>query len=55
MPTGPAATADDITESIRSFIDRVADAKVTQEMAKRGQSVADVLAERGTEVGDRAA
>lgn len=55
MPTGPAATADDITESIRSFIDRVADAKVTQEMAQRGQSVAGVLAERGAEVGDRAA
>ncbi len=54
MPTGPAATADDITESIRSFIDRVADAQVTQEMAKRGQTVAGLIAERGAEVGDRA-
>ncbi|MEO5987105.1 MAG: YtxH domain-containing protein [Candidatus Limnocylindria bacterium] len=54
MPTGPAATADDITESIRSFIDRVTDANVTREMAKRGQTVAGLLAERGAEVGDRA-
>jgi len=54
MPTGPATTADDITDSIRSLIERVADAKVTQEMAKRGQEVAGLLAERGTDVGERA-
>lgn len=55
MPTGPAATADDISDSIKTLIDRVADAKVTQEMAKRGQTVASILAERGADVGDRAA
>ncbi len=55
MATRPAATADEITDSIRSLIDRVADAKVTQEMARRGQSVASILAERGAEVGDLAA
>jgi gas vesicle protein len=55
MPTGPASTADEIAESIRTLIDRVADAKFTQEMARRGQDAAGVLAERGAEVGDRAA
>ena len=55
MPTGPAATADDISDSIKTLIDRVADAKLTQEMAKRGQTVAGILAERGADVGDRAA
>jgi len=36
MPTGPASTADDITDNIRTLIDRMVDAKFTQEMAKRG-------------------
>ncbi|MDQ4034425.1 MAG: YtxH domain-containing protein [Chloroflexota bacterium] len=54
MPTGPASTADEIAETIRTLIDRVTDAKVTQEMAKRGQGVAGLLAERGAGVGDRA-
>ena len=51
MPTSPARTADDIADNIRSLIDRVVDAKFTQEMAKRGQDVAEALAERGAEVG----
>ena len=54
MPTGPASTADELAESIKALIERVADAKITQEMARRGQEVAGVLAERGAEVGDRA-
>lgn len=54
MPTSPARTADDIADNIRSLIDRVVDAKFTQEMAKRGQDVAGVLAERGAEVGELA-
>lgn len=54
MPTRPAATADDIAETIRSLIDRVADAKLTHELAKRGQEVAGIVAERGADVGDRA-
>ena len=53
MPTSPAArTADDIADTIRTLIDRVAEAKFTQEMAKRGQDVAGILAERGSGVGD---
>ncbi len=52
MPTSPARTADDIADNIRSLIDRVVDAKITQEVAKRGQDVAGVLAERGADVGD---
>ena len=54
MPTGPASTADEIAETIRSLIDRVSDAKLTQEMARRGQEVAGIVAERGADVGDRA-
>jgi gas vesicle protein len=52
MPTSPARTADDIADNIRSLIDRVVDAKITQEVAKRGQDVAGLLAERGADVGD---
>jgi gas vesicle protein len=51
MPA-PAKTADEIADTIKQLIDRVVDAKFTQEMAKRGQDVAAVLAERGTEVGE---
>jgi hypothetical protein len=36
MPTSTARTADDITESIRALVDRLADAKLTHELAKRG-------------------
>ena len=50
MPTSPASrTADDIADNIRSLIDRLVDAKFTQEMAKRGQDVAETIAERGNE------
>jgi gas vesicle protein len=41
MPTGTARTADEITESIRTLVDRLAEAKLTQELARRGQDVAD--------------
>jgi gas vesicle protein len=54
MPTGPASTADEIADSIRSLIDRVADAKLTQDLARRGQDVAGIIAERGADVGDLA-
>ena len=54
MPTRAASTADDIAESIKSLIERVADAKLTQEMARRSQEMAEAIAERGAEVGDRA-
>jgi gas vesicle protein len=50
MPTGPARTADEIADNIRSIVDRLVDAKFTQEMAKRGQEVADMLAERSSEM-----
>jgi gas vesicle protein len=49
-----ATTADDIADNIRSLIDRVVDAKFTHEMAKRGQDIANAIADRGAEVGDRA-
>jgi gas vesicle protein len=45
MPTRPAKTADDITDSVRSFID---------ELARRGQDVAELLADRGADVGSKA-
>lgn len=54
MPTRPAATADEVADTIRSLIDRVTDARVTQEMARRGQDVAAILADRGADAGDRA-
>ena len=54
MPTSPARTADDITDTLRSLIDRVVEARFTQELARRGQDVAGVIAERGADVGDRA-
>lgn len=54
MPKGPAKTADDITDTIRSVIDRMVDTSFTQELAKRGQDVAELLAERGAEVGSMA-
>lgn len=53
MPKGrPATTADEIADNIKTMIDRVVDAKFTQEMAKRGQDVAERIAERGSEVGE---
>ena len=54
MPTSPASTADEIADSIRSLIDRVSDAKVSQEIARRGQGMAGVLGQRGADAGDRA-
>ena len=54
MPTSPASTADEIAENIKALIERVADAKFTQEMARRGQEMAGVIAEHGAGVGDRA-
>jgi gas vesicle protein len=41
MPTGPASTADEIADNIKALIERVADAKFTQEMARRGQDVGE--------------
>ena len=49
MPTRPARTADEITDNIRALVDRVVDAKLTQEWTKRGQELADTLAERGSD------
>lgn len=54
MPTGPARTADEVTDNLRSIIDRMVESKFTQEMARRGQDVAGVIAERGAEVGSLA-
>ena len=54
MPTSPARSADDLTDTIKSLVDRIVEAKLTQEMAKRSQDLAGVLAERGAEVGELA-
>jgi len=54
MPTSPASAADDVAETIRSLIDRLADAKITQEVSKRGQDVGGAIADRGADVGDLA-
>ena len=50
MATSPAArTADEIADNIRAMIDHVVDAKFTHEMAKRGQDVAELVADRSNE------
>jgi gas vesicle protein len=49
MPTGTARTADEITENIRTLVDRLADAKLTQELARRGHDVADEVGSRANE------
>lgn len=53
MPTGPASTADEVADGIRSLVDRMVEAKVTKEMSHRGQEIAALLAERGAEAGER--
>src|SRR5918999_634280 len=40
MPTGTARTADEITDSIRTLVDRLVDAEITKELTRRGQEVA---------------
>ena len=50
MPTGPARTADDISESFQALIDRMIDARFTKELAERGHDVAAAVVERGAEV-----
>jgi gas vesicle protein len=42
MPTSPARTADDIADNIRHVIDRVVDARVFDELAKRGADIGDM-------------
>lgn len=42
MPTSPARTADDIADNIRTVIDRVVDARVFEEMTKRGAELGDM-------------
>lgn len=58
MPSRPAKTAenvaDTVAETVKSVIDRVVDAELTKQIARRGQEVATILAERGSDVGDRA-
>ena len=49
MPTGTARTADDIAENIRTLVDRLADAKLTHELAKRGHDVADEVGSRAND------
>ena len=39
MATGQNLTADELNDTIRSLVDRVVDAKITQELARRGAEV----------------
>lgn len=55
MPTAPAKSADEIADSVKELIDRLIDARFTQDMTKRGQEVAGVLAARGADVEKMAA
>lgn len=50
MPTRAASTADEIADNIKSLIERVADAKLTQEMSRRSQEMAEAIADRGSEI-----
>lgn len=54
MPTSTARATDEITDSIKAAIDRLVDARITQQVARRGQEAAAAIAERGSEVGDLA-
>src|SRR3712207_5249251 len=58
MPTRPAKTAenvaDSVTDTVKSLIDRLVEAELTKEIARRGQDVAGVIAERGADIGERA-
>lgn len=62
MPTRPAKRAEDVAatvadsvaDTVKSVIERLVDAELTREIARRGQDLAGVLAERGTDVGERA-
>ena len=39
MATNPATTADEISENFKALVDRMVDAKFTQEVTKRGNEV----------------
>jgi gas vesicle protein len=45
MATKTASPADDIAESIRSMVDRLVDAKITHEMARRGAEATELANE----------
>lgn len=58
MRTRPAKTAENaaetVTDAVKSMIDRLVEAELTKEIARRGQDVAGVIAERGADVAERA-
>jgi gas vesicle protein len=54
MSSGRAATADELTSSVRSMIDRVLEADVTETVGRRGKELASVLADATELAGDRA-
>ena len=54
MAQGPARTAEEIANTIRTLVERIVDAEMTRQVTRRGQDVAATLAERGADVGDRA-
>jgi gas vesicle protein len=54
MATGPSRTADDLAENIRAVVDRLVDAELTKQVARRGREIAATLTERAEEIGDAA-
>ena len=54
MATAPSRTADDISQSVRSLVDKVIEADVTERAARASRDVAAVLAEATSTAADRA-
>ncbi|MEO8510607.1 MAG: YtxH domain-containing protein [Chloroflexota bacterium] len=54
MATAPSRTADDITQSVRSLVDKVIEADVTERAARASRDVAAVLADATSTAADRA-
>lgn len=54
MATAPSRTADDISQSVRSLVDKVIEADVTERAARASRDVAAVLADATSTAADRA-
>ena len=54
MASGTAKAADDLSAGVRSIVDRVLDADVTETIAQRGKELAAMLADATETAADRA-
>lgn len=54
MATAPSRTADEISNSVRAFVDKVLEADVTEQVARTSRDVASVLADATNTAADRA-